>query len=91
MSKSLATITSKSTKAQLLVHIASQDAALLAQGHTIRALRDELSMAQSRPTLPLGRDTHAAYYRYVAEQRLVARTAGLRVCSYKTYAQWSAA
>lgn len=84
-------ITAKSTKAQLLSHIATQDADLLAQGHTIRALRDELSMARSQPALPLGRATHAAYYQYVAEQRLVARTAGLRVCSYKTFAQWSAA
>ena len=84
-------ITAKSTKAQLLSHIASQDAELLAQGHTIRALRDELSMARSQPALPLGRATHAAYYQYVAEQRLVARTAGLRVCSYMTYAQWSGA
>lgn len=84
-------ITTKSTKAQLLTHIATQDAELLAQGHTIRALRDELSMAVSRPALPHGRATHAAYYQYVAEQRLVARTAGLRVCGYKTYAQWCAA
>lgn len=84
-------VNSKSTKAQLLSHIASQDADLLAQGHTIRALRDDLAMARSAPVLPHGRVSHADYYAYVAEQRLVARTCGLRVATYKTFAQWSAA
>lgn len=84
-------VNTRSTKSALLVHIAFQGAALLAQGHTIRALRDELNMAQSRSALPTGRDAHVAYYAYVAEQRLVARTTGLRVVSYKTFAQWSAA
>lgn len=84
-------MSTKSTKAQLEAHISVLDTELAATHRTVRALREQLSMARSAPVLPHGRATHAAYYAYVAEQRLVARTTGQRVCSYKTYNQWSAA
>ena len=83
-------ITTRSTKPELLAHIATLDAQLLAQGQAVRTLRDALSMAQSAPVLPAGRVSHAAYYDYVAAQRMAARTCGLRVSTYMTYAQWSA-
>ena len=84
-------MSTKSTKAQLEAHISVLDAQLASQAQGLRALREQLSMAASAPALPHGRATHADYYAYVAEQRLVARTTGQRVCSYKTYNQWSAA
>ena len=77
------------TKAQLFAAYTALDAEAVAQRHTICALRDDLAMAQSAPLLPHGKPTHAAYYDYVRSERTAQR--GQRVCSYKTYTQWSAA
>lgn len=82
-------ITARSTKAELLAHIAVQDSKLLAFGRVVQNLRDDLSMSKSAPVLPLGAPTHTAYFDYVRACRTQQR--GQRVCTYKTYAQWSAA
>jgi len=79
------------TKAQLIEHATLLEAQYIERGHTIQALREQLSMARTQPALPLGRAAHAAYYMYVAQQRRACRDAGQRVATYKTYAQWSAA
>ena len=77
------------TKAQLFAAYTAACADAQAQLHTIRALRDDLAMAQSAPTLPAGKAPHVAYYDYVRECRVAQRDQ--RVCSYKSFAQWSAA
>ena len=82
-------INSKSTKADLTAVVLALEAELSTERRISQALHDELLMARSAPTLPQGRATHAAYYDYVAKQRLVARTAGLRVATYKCFADWA--
>ena len=77
------------TKAQLFAayNEACADAHILR--HTIKALRDDLCMAQQPTLLPQGKSSHTAYYDYVRTQRLAQRKQP--VCTYKTFAQWSAA
>lgn len=84
-------ITTKSTKAEILAayHAVCADAQV--QRHTIKSLREDLCMAQQQPLLPPGRAVHTSYYDYVRACRGEAKQRGDRVCSYKTFAQWSAA
>ena len=77
------------TKAQLFAAYTAVCADARRLAHDNNELRGDLCMAQSAPTLPAGRAPHAAYYDYVRTQRLAQR--GQRVCSYKTFTQWSAA
>lgn len=82
-------ITMSNTKAQLFAAYTAVCADAQAQLHTIKALREDLCMAQSAPVLPQGKAVHASYYDYVRSCRVAQR--GQRVCTYKSFAQWSAA
>ncbi len=82
-------INSKSTKAQLLEHIAELDAALLSARRQVGHLCDQLSMARSAPALPQGRATHADYLGYVSQQQRAARTAGRKGVAYLSYSAWA--
>lgn len=82
-------IGSKSTKAELLAHIAAQDALLINAGREAAVLRQQLSLASSQPQLPLITPaTHREYYAYVASQRQAAHAQGHRVTAYKTFNDW---
>ena len=82
-------ITARSTKAQLITHIASLDAQLLAAGRTVAALREVKAMA-AQPTADFVAPPamHKAYYQFINAQRVIARAAGKRVVSYQTFPQW---
>lgn len=82
----MSALTLKSSKAEIFAAYSAASAEVQAQRHAIKALREELAMAQSRPLLPQGRDLHAAYYVYVAQQRVEARN----VTAYKTFPDWCA-
>ena len=82
-------ITARSTKAELVAHIAVQDSKLLAFGRVVQNLRDDVAMSKSAPVLPLGKLDYSAYFNYVRECKVAQR--GQRVCTYKSYVQWSAA
>lgn len=82
-------ITARSTKAEILAAYTAVCADAQAQLHTIRALRDDLAMAQQPSLLPTGRATHQAYYDYLRTQRSEAKQRGLRVTTYKTYDAWA--
>lgn len=81
----------KSTKAQLVEHIASLDAQLLSAGRTIAALREQLALQPAPAFMPQSPAMHKAYYEYVRTQRVIAKARGQRVVGYKTFSQWSAA
>lgn len=83
-------MTMSNTKAELLAAYTALCADAQAQRHAIKELREQLCMAQSAPTLPLGKATHTAYYAYVRQCRDVAKQRGLRVATYKTFDAWSA-
>ena len=84
-------ISIRSTKTELVAHLAMLGQQLQAQRHTIKALREDLCMAQNQPLLPRGKATHTSYYDYVRQCRMEAKQRGQRVVTYKTFAQWSAA
>lgn len=89
------TINTKSTKAQLLGHIAAQDAQLVALGRKIEALRLDVSIAKidavaTKSVATPGR-SRSAYYAYINQCRREHRERGQRVCGYLTFADWSAA
>lgn len=82
-------ITARSTKAQLVEHIASLDAQLLTAGRTIAAMREEKAMAAQPGTLFAAPPAmHKAYYEYVRTQRVICKARGLRVATYQTFPQW---
>lgn len=82
-------ITMSNTKAEILAAYNAVCADAQAQRHTIKALREDLYMAQQPPLLPPGKAAHSAYFDYVRNQRTLQR--GRHVITYKTFAQWSAA
>lgn len=84
-------ITSKSTKAHLVAHIASLDAQLIAAGRTIAALREEKAMAAPASLFVAPPAMHKAYYEYVRTMRVLAKAQGKRVSTYQTFPQWNAA
>lgn len=82
-------ITARSTKAEILAAYTAVCADAQAQLHTIRALRDDLAMAQQPSLLPAGKATHAAYFDYLRDCRNDAKQRGLRVTTYKTFGAWA--
>ena len=83
-------ITMSNTKAEILAAYTAVCADAQAQRHTIKALREDLCLAQNPPLLPTGKATHTAYYDYVRTCRNTAKQRGLRVATYKTFSAWSA-
>ena len=84
-------INARSTKADLLGHIASLDAQLITAGRTLAALREQLALQPALAFVPQSPAMHKAYYEYVRTQRVIAKARGQRVVGYKTFSQWSAA
>lgn len=84
------TITARSTKTAMFAAYTALTAENLAQGHTIRALRDDLAMAQpvNTPVTKLGitLDLRARYYAYVNKCRASQTT---HVKSYLSISDWS--
>lgn len=77
------------TKAQLLAAYTTVVAESLAQGHTIRALRDELAMAQpvNAPVKrAIDQDLRTRYYAYVNKCR-ASQTSHVK--SYLSLSAWS--
>lgn len=84
-------ISTRSTKAELFAAYNTACADAQAQRHTVRALRDDLAMAQQPSLLPATKAAHQSYYDYLRAQRMEAKQRGQRVCTYKTFEQWRAA
>ena len=84
------TVTIKSTKSELFAAYTAVCADAQAQRHAIKSLKDDLLMAQSRPALPQGKALHVAYYTYIAQCRINAKLARVRVVSYMTFNDWVA-
>ena len=79
------------TKAQLVAHIATLEAALLERNRQLKDTNDELSYQLTKPpavysSVPAA--THKEYYGYVSRCRAQARERGNKVVTYKTFAQW---
>ena len=77
------------TKAQLFAAYTAACADAQAQLHTIRALRDDLAMAQpvSKPVAPIYKD----YLVALRDSNRVAFAAGARHNPFPSFATWSAA
>ena len=77
------------TKAQLLAAYTTVVAESLAQGHTIRALRDELAMAQpvSKPATPAYKD----YLVALRDSNRVAFASGAKHNPFPSFVTWCAA
>ena len=84
------TITIKSTKAELFTAYTAMCASERSLAHENNELRGDLYMAQSRPALPQGKALHVAYYTYIAQCRINAKLARIRVVSYMTFNDWVA-
>ena len=85
------TITTRSTKAQLLDHIKAQDAEITKRGFTIAALREKLAFVAPEPRIVFNAPgVHKAYWLYVSEQRRTCRARGQRVVSYLDFNDWVA-
>ena len=81
---------SKLTKAQLIEHIVMQDAKLRASAAECAQLRELVQRpapVAAQYVAPV--DMHKAYYDYVRNERTTQRAAGYRVCTYKSFSQWS--
>ena len=74
------TVNSRSTKAQLLAHIADLEAQLIAAGHTALELRTQLSIAKaSMPAPKPARTTYVPAPRVLPPHFIAAREAAMRM------------
>ena len=81
---------SKLTKAQLIEHIMQLDAQLRASAAECAQLRELVQRpAPVAAQYVAPADMHKAYYDYVRNERTTQRAAGYRVCTYKSFSQWS--